>query len=300
MFDRCLREFDRQASLAAIQRPKYDPERREKIRRDYRQKLSIALDLGLITEHNAAVLRVGHSYRNAAYHRDSHNPRVSGLFGRILLSTTVQLFADYFDIGITVGGVNEGWLAAYGIESRSFSLARASSAIAAKLKQEMETPLDECMDAFEEDIRERVAAIEQRIARLGLPSPEYLDEGLKRAEFQERFPQEMFFAELHELHYRIVKKEGKKVTPKQYQRVEKATNDKLEAAIDNFTSTASLATLQAVKHSRRLAKSQSIAALLKGYEDLDNKLDCLEIAMDSVEEALDKAAEYAEDQRRGK
>ena len=46
MYDVCLQEFDRQATLAAIMRPKYDPERREKIRRDFKPRLNVARELG--------------------------------------------------------------------------------------------------------------------------------------------------------------------------------------------------------------------------------------------------------------
>lgn len=300
LYDICVKEFDRQAALAAVMRPKYDPERREKIRRDYKHKLSVARELGLITEKDAAVLRIGHSYRNAAYHRDSHNPRVSGLLGRVLLSATLQLFVKYFDNGISVGGAREEWLVAHGIESSSFSYARASSAIAATVAQGTDISLAECREAFEEDMRERVAAFDKRIARLGLPSPESLDDGLKQAEFQQMFPQEKFFGELHELHYKIVRGADESVSAEQYMETEGAAKDKLSLALTDFTPTASLATLEEVRESRRLARAQDISALLIGYEDLDNKLESLESAMDGVEEALDRAAEHLENLRRGK
>jgi hypothetical protein len=265
------------------------------------QKLTVARELGLVTEQNATVLRIGHSYRNAAYHRDSHNPRISGLLGRILLSSTLQLFADNFDSGISFGGVrSQGWLASYGIEGTSFSLRGASSAIALKLKYGMDVPLPECRDVFTVDIRERVADVEKRIAKLGIPSPDDVDEGLKRAEFEQQFPKESYSAELHKLNYQIVSGERDAVTTQRYKEAEESSQTKLSGALKAFTPVASLATLRAVKDSRRLAKAQNIAALLQGYEDLDNKLSVLGSALDGVEEALDRAAEYLEDLRRGK
>ena len=48
MYDICLQEFDRQAELASIQPRMYDSELRDKIRRDFSQKLGVAHDLELI------------------------------------------------------------------------------------------------------------------------------------------------------------------------------------------------------------------------------------------------------------
>lgn len=300
MYDVALREFDCQSSLASIQRPRYDPGRRDKIRRDFGAKLTVVRDLDLITNQNATVLRIGHSYRNAAYHRDTHNPRVTGLITRVLLLTTMQLYVDYFDNGISVGGVNEPWLAVYGIKGSLFSFAGVSSAVAVTLTKGMNMPLAELRAALEEDIRERVTAIEQRITSLAIPSPDALDDGLKRAEFDQKFPKEIFFAELHELHYKIVAGDSKDLTRMQYVEAEEAAHIRLNSALIDFTPTASLATLQAIKNSHRLGKARNVAALLLGYEDSDSKLNTLESALDSVEEALDRAAEHLENLRRGK
>lgn len=300
MYDIALREFDRQSAVAAIRRPKYDPQRREKIRRDFREKLSVTRDLDLIAEPERTVLQIGHSYRNAAYHRDSHNPRVSGLFGRVLLSTVMDLFVNFFDVGITVGGVHESWLEPYGIRGSSFSFAAASRAVAVRLTDGIEFSLAELRSALEEDLTVRVGTNEQRIIRLPPPFDAHVDEGLKRAEFDKKFPQETFFGELHELHYKIVGRDSGNVSPKQYMETEDAANARITSALASFTPMASLATLQAIKDSRRLAKAQNVSALLLGYEDLDSKLNSLEDALDGLEEAVDKALEYVDNLRRGK
>src|SRR5262249_54128834 len=47
-----------------------------------------------VPRENWTVLRIAHRYRNAIYHRDSHNPALVGILARLMLQATCSLFVS--------------------------------------------------------------------------------------------------------------------------------------------------------------------------------------------------------------
>jgi hypothetical protein len=84
--------------------PLYPNKKREKARLHFSERLKIARDPSystvvaghptIITETDTTVLAIGHSYRNAAYHRDAHNPAVLATIGKVFFKSVGQLFVS--------------------------------------------------------------------------------------------------------------------------------------------------------------------------------------------------------------
>jgi hypothetical protein len=84
--------------------PLYPSKKRERARLHFSERLKIArapsYDTAvagypaLITETDTTILAVGHSYRNAAYHRDSHNPDVLATIGKVFFKPVGKLFVN--------------------------------------------------------------------------------------------------------------------------------------------------------------------------------------------------------------
>jgi hypothetical protein len=74
----------------------------------------------LIDEADAAVLKVGHSYRNDAYHEDVHNEFVVASTARVLFAAVARLVAAMQRPGVRVGSISTRQieqLAAWGYET---------------------------------------------------------------------------------------------------------------------------------------------------------------------------------------
>jgi hypothetical protein len=119
MYRRCLQEFEKDSELAMIRRPRFTPAKQSEALWDFKTKVNLLNGVGFMSAEDAAVLKIGHSYRNAAYHRDSHNPRVTNELGRLLFAAVSSLFRSYYDNGVSSGGfAPEQWLSKYGLQSR--------------------------------------------------------------------------------------------------------------------------------------------------------------------------------------
>src|SRR5215470_3858970 len=118
MYRRCLQEFERDSALALIRRPRFTLAKQRDARRDFKAKVNLLNGIDFISAEDATVLKIGHSYRNAAYHRDSHNPRVTNELGRLLFAAVSNLFRSYYDNGVSSGGfASEQWLSKYGLRT---------------------------------------------------------------------------------------------------------------------------------------------------------------------------------------
>ena len=84
--------------------PLYPSKKRERARLHFSERLKIARDPSystavagypaIITETDTAVIAIGHSYRNAAYHRDTHNPAVLATIGKVFFKSVSKLFVS--------------------------------------------------------------------------------------------------------------------------------------------------------------------------------------------------------------
>jgi hypothetical protein len=301
MYRRCLQEFEKDSELAMIRRPRFTLAKQSEALRDFKAKVNLLSGIGFISAEDAAVIKIGHSYRNAAYHRDSHNPRVTNELGRLLFSAVSALFKSYYDNGVSSDGfASEPWLSKYGLRTDHISFREASTSIATKLVEGIEIPFQEAQDAFQQDITSRIEEIEREIAKLPIKGDAVLDEGLRRAEFSERHPYEQFSEKFLEMNYRIAAGNGESVDDKEYRAAKKSANRKMEKALKDFVPICSLKLLKKLKSTNRLKSATDASSLLSAYQDLDSKLSKFEDSVEQLDIAFDRAIQHAIDIRRGK
>jgi hypothetical protein len=160
---------------------------RGKIRDKFERKIDVAAgtsDLGdgvvaIIDRDTAACLRLAHRHRNAAYHRDDHNPGVLQLICLLQLQAVCGLLAATTS-RVTVGVREEvPVLLGHGIEAsdteglrHAIDLRDAAERVAASITSELELPFEPVKAAFAEDLLDRGRAaigVVVEVSEAGLP-----------------------------------------------------------------------------------------------------------------------------------
>lgn len=71
---------------------KYTPSNYKRFTKDFTGKLwFISEKTSLLSSDDATVLRVGHAYRNAAFHRDEHNPQANAVIVVLMFALSTRL-----------------------------------------------------------------------------------------------------------------------------------------------------------------------------------------------------------------
>jgi hypothetical protein len=301
MYRRCLQEFEKDSELAMIRRPRFTLAKQSEALWDFKTKVNLLNGIDFMSDEDAAVLKIGHSYRNAAYHRDSHNPRVTNELGRLLFAAVSSLFRSYYNNGVSSGGfAPEQWLSKYGLRTNHIRFRGASISIAAKLVQGITITFQEAQEAFQNDFTSRVEEIEREIKKLEVNDDADLDEGLKRAEFSETHAHEQFSEKLRELNYRVVAGDAESVDAKKYRAAQKSANRKMEKELTKFVPVCSTKLLKKLKSTTTLKTVKNVSALLYAYQDLDSKLTKFEDSVEQLAIMIDRALQREIDIRRGK
>jgi hypothetical protein len=301
MYRRCNHQFDHDSAFCLITPPKFTVDERKETNRDFKKKLQVLRKLGVLNEEHASVLRIGHSYRNAAYHRDTHNPRVTKHVAKILLRSICVLFQEYYDNGVSVGATKvPEILSKYGFTSY-VNLHSASATTSSKLLKDVAIEFVETRGVMIEDVQARLAELDVKLSTipLDLESP-WLDEGLKLAEFSKAHPRETLLGNVLELNYKIVSGRAAEVSAKQYKAAGKRAEARRAKAFREFTPKSSVKMWRSLRTSKTISKAQTLPMLLANYEQVDSKLSQLEVTIEELVAQIDLAAEMAADISRGK
>jgi hypothetical protein len=125
----------------------------------------------LINDADAAVLKVGHSYRNDAYHEDAHNEYVVATIARVLFVAVARLVARMQRSGVAVGPTSRPKierLAGWGYETGSMlDLRAAADTVTEKLIDELAVDAGELRELLAEDLESRVDSLQSDIEFLG-------------------------------------------------------------------------------------------------------------------------------------
>lgn len=302
MYRRCRSEFEEDTFLAVIQRPRFSRIKRSEALRDFRAKVNLLCSVGFMTHEDSTVLKIGHSYRNAAYHRDVHNLRVTHEIGRLLFMSVCNLVKSYYKNGISAGGLkSHPWLADYGLRSDFIEFESAARTIVTQLAEGVSMTLTTARIAFQEDINVRLRKIEQSIQKL--PSwcvGAKLDEGLKWAEFGDEHPKEQFFEDLWEMNYKITSGNESAVNHRDYRIAESKAEKLMEEAFKKFVPICSRKLLRQLNRTSAVKGAKTIPALLSAYQNLDSQLSQLEASVEQIATSIERAEEIENDIRRGK
>ncbi len=178
----------------------YGKDVRRQARNDFGKRVSLCSDPTadtfvsggggpLVTTDAAVVLRVGHSYRNAAYHRDRHNPATIGAVGRVFFKAVAELFERSQFAGHTSGGLPVEQIESLRrlgvpVHGSSINWREAASTLAQELSAALAVPHAELVTQLADDLVGRAAAVEELAAYVPGTRDEF-DSSMASLEFRD-------------------------------------------------------------------------------------------------------------------
>jgi hypothetical protein len=168
--------------------PQYSEKQRARARAHLSEKLKISSDRSYSTEitgtpvvmaeSDVRIIKVGHSYRNAAYHRDEHNPVALASIGRAFLVSVCTVFIQN-QVSVSTGTTSKekARLLSVGVDLESvdpsgsmLNLRDAATGFANRIAAEMKEGIKAAPTRLAEDLIERIQEINEDIS--------YIDENV--------------------------------------------------------------------------------------------------------------------------
>ncbi len=312
MFWEAIGAFDHDSFLAKILPPKYSSSYRNKVFRYFDEKVEFCRkESKILSKPDATIFKIVNFYRNAAYHRDTHNPRVILPISRIAFHATVRLFEH-------TAGSSDG-MSRVAMEGLSRSQAssirkyckgngfidyqKASNEAGARLVKRVPVLPRQVRAAFLEDLKERLRNLERmKTETLYCKDRKDLDELLKRAAFELKGIDDSLFAEIKELRYRILGKvPGGKPDRKHYQEAEDRYSRNVKKAFESFTPEYTPSTIEEIgKRVQLLQRTRTLESILDKYLDIDRILLEVEVLALHAERRIDESIQARIDIERGK
>jgi hypothetical protein len=301
-------ELAREDFLRPVVRDQYPLKKRRAIDRFFWAKLEIVTDIRRLPRAVSAALTILHSYRNAAYHRDTHNPAVLPILARIAFVAVADLLART-SAGMqsyAIGGHRKPieWLRQYGLDTTFVQFDTASKSIARQLTKGIRPKLSSVRQSFEADVASRIQAVQVTLHEL-FPSRDVqnIDRMLKWYEFLRVFPevQSKLSAGLRALTYKIAAGRGEEVTRDEYLKAEAHFRLELSRRLAQFSPRCKFDDLHEIQQELLLLTSENnFRDALVRYADLDARLDCFEQSVTSGYHEMECQAELEEGIARGK
>lgn len=173
--------------------PKLSRSRWRKILGSYPERLNACHSkFDLVSNTDWAILRIGHRYRNASYHRDFHNKAALAILARLMRGAVCRLFSTFYSNGCSVGGALRectGFLAPYGLQGDTVDFPKLSASIAQRLLNGENLDPRDVRNVLSADIYDRVDRLIANRERLwpSMTDAE-INEGMKWSEFQRKHP----------------------------------------------------------------------------------------------------------------
>lgn len=312
MFLEAMGEFDNDIYISRVSVPKYTAQYRNKVLRYFDEKVDFCRNRGeLISEADATIFNILNFYRNAAYHRDIHNPSVISAIARVSFHATLRLFERTAGSSgggsrISMAGLSEeqsNSLRPFCHVGNLIDYEKAASEAAQKLAEKVTACPDDVRSTFVGDIRRRVTKLERmKIETLYCKTSGDVDELFKRAAFELKGIEDDLSGELKQLNYRITGQVPGGVPDKdEYQLVEQQYFAKLKAAYESFIPEVNAVTLDSINAKVQvLQASASLEDALALYLEVDKSLVEVEVLASHAERRIDEAVQFQIDLARGK
>jgi hypothetical protein len=290
-------EFERDDFRRSVVPERYPPKRRREIERTFVAKVETVRKAHRLPGQVATTLLILHSYRNAAYHRDTHNPVVVPLLARIALVAVADLFARTrggIQISAT-GGYRSpiDWLQLYGYHNTFVNFEEAARSVARQLKKKVRPTFPKLVEGFMADIASRVAAIRQVIAlHMRVPNVSEIDRMLKWFEFRHVNPylESSLSASYRARNYRIAAGRGDEVTAEEYEEARTSFRANYETAHRNYVQALTYDGLAEIE--RDLPQQLSIAKNYRDALDVYAQFDAWVTRYEEVSWAANREIEY--------
>ena len=319
-FESLFRAGDGKGPLAS--RP-YKRGERKKLR-DFGVRVDAAAGVGPLGEgvapildaDDAACLRLSHRHRNAAYHRDQHNPGVLELICLLQLRSVCHLLpATTESISISFAGRDlPEALVRHGVEARDTSglrsaieLPDAAKRVADSITAELELPLPAVKGALASDLLDRggaAADVMQRLLKEGLP-PHDLYFAIEHDEFWKKHGSDAKLVELLRRsdfwHRRDETDADGRIPEEVRQDMELANGLRNERYVElrqEFRPQARQeAVIDAIEKSEELLALPGLAEVVELYDQLDHDLEIFErhlpAAVGALNARIERQMDYA-------
>jgi hypothetical protein len=312
MFSAAIDAFETDLYFAKILPAKYSATDRKKVLRYFDEKVEFCQKkIKLLSVTDTSIFKIVNFYRNAAYHRDTHNPRVILPIARIAFHSILRLFrrgvikSDGF-IHTSAEGLTKAQsdaIKAFCKVDGLIDYDKASKEAIQRLKKGVSVRLRQVQSAFLDDLRARLA----RIKRMGketlyCKNRRKLDGLLKMAAFELKGIDENLFAEMRQLRYRLLAKvPGGKPSREEYVGAEKRYAKRVKRAFKSFTPDITTATIDHIEHSiLSLQMATSLGGTLSVYLAIDKLLVEVEVLALHAERRIDEAIQARIDLEKGK
>jgi len=286
---------------------RYDPQKRKQIERNFNAKLEAVAKIVDLPELVIDALKILHTYRNAAYHRDQHNPKVLPLLARISFIATADLFArtgaGFMNRGVGGANLSVQWLQPYGLAQAVIWFESHARCIAQQLKAGIKPRLALIKEHLSKDITARVDAVQAVLDEVFERDTVAIDRMFKHYEFRRvHWDLESKLSEnLRTLTYKIASGRGNEVSPAAYVKAQSAFRRTYDANFKKFVPKTKYADLQRIREElSRFSDAQDFRTALARYSTLDRKLNSLESFSTSCYHDIEKQAELENDIARGK
>jgi len=295
--------------LKWIKPERFSTAKKRDLDRIFKAKLELARSEHSIGEPTATILNILHSYRNAAFHRDTHNPAVVAILARVAFKAVSDLFS-HTRAGVECsgsGGHDEAkleWLTRYGLGKGFIDYEKASHVIATQLAMEVEPSLDVVREHLASDVHTRIMAI-RRLIEKDLPwkSRDELDRVLKWFEFRDAEPklEDHLSVPYRSIVYKIASGQQVDVTPDELDALEVKFQAEYEARLEAYQQRVCFDDIDHLEaRIKELSAAVTFSSLLQNYYDIDSTLSTLERYFDLAFREWDRAVQLEIDRRRGK
>jgi hypothetical protein len=312
MFSVTTSAFEHDLFFAKILPPKYSASDRSKVLRHFEEKVEFCRQkIKLLSVADATIFKIVNFYRNAAYHRDTHNPRVVLPIAQIAFCSALRLFRQGIIKGDGFTRVTmEGLTIAQAASVKEFCKVdgfidydKASKEAIQRLKKGVRVRLRQVQLAFLDDVKARIARL-KRMEKESLycDSRKQFDEILKKAAFELKGIEENLFTEIRQLRYRILGKvPGVKPSREEYLEAEERYAKRVKRAFNSFSTDVTAATIDHIERKTlSLQKVTSLEGTLSEYLAIDKLLVEVEVLALHAERRIDEAIQARIDLERGK
>ncbi len=312
MFIEAISSFDQDIYFSRVSVPKYSSQYRQKVFRFFDEKVDFCLSKsGLLTQSDAIIFKVLNFYRNAAYHRDTHNQNVISTIARIAFLSTLRLFENTSGNGgsgmkVSMEGisVDQSKSISKFVKTNNFiDYGKAAREAAQFFEKCIEADTDKMRRSFVADIKDRISKFEfMKENSLFCKTEQELDELFKKAAFELQGIEDDLSNDLKQMNYRITGQvEGIKPEREEYRLVEQRVTNMIEKAYKSFKPKNNSEMLSSVKNEMQLLeKATTLDSAINQYLEIDKKLIEIEILASHAENRIDEAIQFQIDLERGK
>lgn len=283
--------------------PQYSLTERTRVARDFGGKIwFLTTKVRLIADPDATTLRIGHSYRNAGFHRDEHNDDANQVIVSLLFEAVCHLLTVVYGEG-TISGGDESvvrWLMKYGVDQPYLDYGNASREIGNKLLEGISVSHEQVVEGLTQDLKARWRVLVADVSR-AFPLPELvLDEILKTEEFDAQYDYDSGASERFRQVTRLIG-QGQKITRREYDEREREFLIEVREAYRTFTPSL---TWEDVRRMDRviagLRRQRTTSRVLGTYEAISDRLAEAEHLVASAIRKSEAAAEMAAEIAMGK